>query len=133
MANQPNIPLDDYYLVFLNKVPNLLDESMDSSSYEGSLGEMFSIHTYIAFTMNKIIHHSQQNSEVVYQREMKPYADGNRLFRIFSFKNDRHVITTLIIIDSFDDERLYEKWTHFVESYIHGNEDDHDEAITGFI
>ena len=27
---------------------------------------------------------AQQNSETAYQREMEPYADGNRLFRICS-------------------------------------------------
>lgn len=27
---------------------------------------------------------AQQNSEVAYQREMEPYADGNRLFRVCS-------------------------------------------------
>ncbi len=37
-------------------VRNLLDGNMDSSSYEDSLREMFGIHAYIAFTMDKIIH-----------------------------------------------------------------------------
>lgn len=36
-------------------VRNLLDGNMDSSSYEDSLREMFGIHAYIAFTMDKII------------------------------------------------------------------------------
>ena len=27
---------------------------------------------------------TQQNSEAAYQREMEPYADGNRLFRVCS-------------------------------------------------
>ena len=51
-----NIPVDDYYPVFLDMVRNLLDGNMDSSSYEDSLREMFGIHAYIAFTMDKIIH-----------------------------------------------------------------------------
>lgn len=50
-----NIPVDDYYPVFLDMVRNLLDGNMDSSSYEDSLREMFGIHAYIAFTMDKII------------------------------------------------------------------------------
>ncbi len=37
-------------------VRNLLDGNMDSSSYEDSLRDMFGIHAYIAFTMDKIIH-----------------------------------------------------------------------------
>ncbi|CAF1233447.1 unnamed protein product [Rotaria sordida] len=173
LANRPNIPVDDYYPVFLDMVRNLLDGNMDSSSYEDSLREMFGIHAYIAFTMDKIIHNcvrqlhailtdessdaimrlysrtsgtvglvdnlystAQQNSEAAYQREMEPYADGNRLFRICSFKNDRRVTTTLIVIDSSDDEddeRISENWTHYVESYIRDNEGDHDEAITARI
>ncbi|CAF0864520.1 unnamed protein product [Rotaria sp. Silwood1] len=173
LANRPNIPVDDYYPVFLDMVRNLLDGNMDSSSYEDSLREMFGIHAYIAFTMDKIIHNcvrqlhaivtdessdaimrlysrasgtvglvdnlystAQQNSEVAYQREMEPYSDGNRLFRVCSFKNDRRVTTTLIVIDSSDDEddeRISENWTHYVESYIRDNEGNHDEAITSRI
>lgn len=37
-------------------VRNLLDGNMDSSSYEDSLRDMFGIHAYMAFTMDKIIH-----------------------------------------------------------------------------
>lgn len=36
-------------------VRNLLDGNMDSASYEDSLREMFGIHAYVAFTMDKII------------------------------------------------------------------------------
>ncbi|CAF2052224.1 unnamed protein product [Rotaria magnacalcarata] len=173
LANRPNIPVDDYYPVFLDMVRNLLDGNMDSSSYEDSLREMFGIHAYIAFTMDKMIHNcvrqlhaivtdessdaimrlysrtsgtvglvdhlyltAQQNSEAAYQREMEPYADGNRLFRVCSFKNDRRVTTTLIVIDSSDDdddERISENWTHYVESYIRDNESDHNGAITARI
>ncbi|CAF1206769.1 unnamed protein product [Adineta steineri] len=173
LSNRPNIPVDDYYPIFLDMVRNLLDGNMDSSSYEDSLREMFGIHAYIAFTMDKIIQNcvrqlhaivtdessdaimrlysrtngtvglvdnlystTQQNSEAAYQREMEPYADGNRLFRICSFKNDRRVATTLIVIDSSDDEddeRISQNWTRYVESYIRDNEGDHDEAITARI
>jgi len=38
-------------------VRNLLEGNMDSSTYEDSLREMFGIHAYIAFTMDKIIQH----------------------------------------------------------------------------
>lgn len=51
-----NIPVDEYYSVFLDMVRNLLDGNMDSLTYEDSLREMFGIHAYIAFTMDKIIH-----------------------------------------------------------------------------
>ncbi len=56
LSNRVNIPIDEYYPAFLDMVRNLLDGNMDSSSYEDSLREMFGIHAYIAFTMDKIIH-----------------------------------------------------------------------------
>jgi paired amphipathic helix protein Sin3a len=170
LSNRLNIPVDEYYSVFLDMVRNLLDGNMDSSSYEDSLREMFGIHAYIAFTMDKIIQNcvrqlhaivtddssdaimrlysrtngtaglvdnlysiSQQNIEAAYQREMESYADGNRLFRICSFKNDRRVTTSLILIDSSDDEdeeRITENGTHYTETYLHKNEGDHDETVT---
>lgn len=36
-------------------VRNLLDGNMEASQYEDSLREMFTIHAYIAFTMDKLI------------------------------------------------------------------------------
>lgn len=56
----PSLPLvdidvEDYYPAFLDMVRNLLDGNMDSSQYEDSLREMFTIHAYIAFTMDKLI------------------------------------------------------------------------------
>lgn len=36
-------------------VKNLLDGNLESSAYEDTLREMFSIHAYIAFTMDKIV------------------------------------------------------------------------------
>ncbi|CAF0731849.1 unnamed protein product [Rotaria sordida] len=173
LSNRPNISVEEYYPVFLDMVRNLLDGNMDSSSYEDSLREMFGIHAYIAFTMDKIIQNcirqlhaivtdessdaimrlyshtnstvglvdnlysiGQQNVEAIYQREMESYANGNRLFRICSFKNDHRVTTSLIIIDSSDDEdedRICENGTKYVESYLHKNEGDHDESITAHL
>ncbi|CAF1317350.1 unnamed protein product [Adineta ricciae] len=169
LSNRPNIPVDEYYSVFLDMVRNLLDGNMDSLTYEDSLREMFGIHAYIAFTMDKIIHNcvrqlqaivtdgssdsimrlyprhnstvglvdnlystAQQNAEAAYQREMEPYADGNRLFRVCSFKNERRVTTSLIVIDASEDEdeeRTIENGTHYTEAYLHGNEGDIDEVV----
>lgn len=50
-----DIDVEDYYPAFLDMVRNLLDGNMDSSQYEDSLREMFTIHAYIAFTMDKLI------------------------------------------------------------------------------
>ncbi|KAK9393848.1 paired amphipathic helix protein Sin3a [Crotalus adamanteus] len=50
-----DIEVEDYYPAFLDMVRNLLDGNMDSSQYEDSLRDMFTIHAYIAFTMDKLI------------------------------------------------------------------------------
>lgn len=47
--------MEDYYSVFLEMVRNLLDGNMEPAQYEDSLREMFTIHAYVAFTMDKLI------------------------------------------------------------------------------
>lgn len=36
-------------------IKNVLDGNMDSNAYEDTLREMFGIHAYIAFTMDKVV------------------------------------------------------------------------------
>ncbi|XP_045068919.1 SIN3 transcription regulator family member Aa isoform X3 [Coregonus clupeaformis] len=50
-----DIEVEDYYSSFLEMVRNLLDGNMESAQYEDSLREMFTIHAYTAFTMDKLI------------------------------------------------------------------------------
>uniref|UniRef100_A0AAR2JK20 Paired amphipathic helix protein Sin3a n=1 Tax=Pygocentrus nattereri TaxID=42514 RepID=A0AAR2JK20_PYGNA len=50
-----DIDVEDYYSAFLEMVRNLLDGNMETSQYEDQLREMFTIHAYIAFTMDKLI------------------------------------------------------------------------------
>lgn len=50
-----DVDVEDYYSVFLEMVRNLLDGNMEPAQYEDSLREMFTIHAYIAFTMDKLI------------------------------------------------------------------------------
>uniref|UniRef100_A0AAR2M0S8 Histone deacetylase interacting domain-containing protein n=1 Tax=Pygocentrus nattereri TaxID=42514 RepID=A0AAR2M0S8_PYGNA len=50
-----DIDVEDYYSAFLEMVRNLLDGNMEGSQYEDSLREMFTIHAYTAFTMDKLI------------------------------------------------------------------------------
>ncbi|XP_023205993.1 paired amphipathic helix protein Sin3a [Xiphophorus maculatus] len=50
-----DIEVEDYYSAFLEMVRNLLDGNMEASQYEDSLREMFTIHAYVAFTMDKLI------------------------------------------------------------------------------
>ena len=48
---------EEYYPYYLDMVKSLLDGNLESSAYEDSLREMFGIHAYIAFTMDKIVQH----------------------------------------------------------------------------
>jgi hypothetical protein len=97
---------------------------------------------------------AQLNAETAYQRDMESYADGNRLFRVcsvccrrrmitdlttnivsidFQFKNERRVNTTLIVLDSSDDEddeHVSDGWTKYLECYLGENDADRDEATT---
>uniref|UniRef100_A0A668A5L2 Paired amphipathic helix protein Sin3a n=1 Tax=Myripristis murdjan TaxID=586833 RepID=A0A668A5L2_9TELE len=50
-----DVDVEDYYSAFLEMVRNLLDGNMEPAQYEDSLREMFTIHAYIAFTMDKLI------------------------------------------------------------------------------
>ncbi|XP_073320341.1 paired amphipathic helix protein Sin3a-like [Pagrus major] len=55
MKEPMDVDVEDYYSVFLEMVRNLLDGNMEPAQYEDSLREMFTIHAYIAFTMDKLI------------------------------------------------------------------------------
>ncbi|XP_012282636.1 paired amphipathic helix protein Sin3a isoform X2 [Orussus abietinus] len=49
------IDIEDYYPAFLDMVKNVLDGNMESMAYEDTLREMFGIHAYIAFTLDKVV------------------------------------------------------------------------------
>lgn len=44
-----------YYGTFLELIKSLLDGNIEGSSYEDQLREMFGIHAYVAFTLDKVI------------------------------------------------------------------------------
>lgn len=47
--------LEEYYPAFLDMVRSLLDGSIDPAQYEDTLREMFTIHAYVGFTMDKLV------------------------------------------------------------------------------
>ncbi len=49
------VDVDQYYPHFLSMVKSLLDGNMEAANYEDSLREMFGIHAYLAFTLDKVI------------------------------------------------------------------------------
>ena len=51
---------EDYYPAFLDMVKNLLDGNMESQAYEDTLREMFGIHAYVSFTLDKVKQISEQ-------------------------------------------------------------------------
>lgn len=46
--------VEDYYPTFLDMLKSVLDGNMDSNHYEDSLREMFGIHAYTAFTLDRV-------------------------------------------------------------------------------
>lgn len=49
------VEVDQYYTHFLSMVKNLLDGNIEAIQFEDSLREMFGIHAYLAFTLDKVI------------------------------------------------------------------------------
>lgn len=49
------VELEEYYPAFLDMVRSLLDGNLESTQYEDTLREMFTIHAYIGFTIDKLI------------------------------------------------------------------------------
>lgn len=48
------IQVEDYYPTFLDMLKNVLDGNMEANNYEDSLREMFGIHAYVAFTLDRV-------------------------------------------------------------------------------
>lgn len=49
------VEVEQYYSHFLSMVKNLLDGNIEATQYEDSLREMYGIHAYVAFTLDKVI------------------------------------------------------------------------------
>ncbi|XP_069172117.1 paired amphipathic helix protein Sin3a isoform X6 [Procambarus clarkii] len=49
------IAIEDYYPAMLDMVKNVLDGNLESTAYEDTLREMFGIHAYTGFTMDKVV------------------------------------------------------------------------------
>lgn len=83
LRNKSDIACDEYYASFLDIVRNLLDGNMDSVQYEDTLREMFGIHAYIAFTLDKVVHNCVRQLQYLAQDECSTsirqiYADEQR-------------------------------------------------------
>lgn len=48
-----DVQAEDYYPAFLDMLKNVLDGNMDANNFEDSMREMYGIHAYISFTLDK--------------------------------------------------------------------------------
>lgn len=85
LRQKSEITVDEYYPVFLDIVRNLLDGNMDGVQYEDTLREMFGIHAYLAFTLDKVVHNCvrQVRSELFIKN---PTTTKITNFMIFQFQ-----------------------------------------------
>jgi paired amphipathic helix protein Sin3a len=51
----PGIVVDEYYPTFLNMAKSFMEGSVDSSSYEDTCREMFGVHAYLTFTIDRLV------------------------------------------------------------------------------
>lgn len=49
------IKVEEFYATFLDMLKNVLDGNMEAGNFEDSLREMFGIHAYIAFTLDRVV------------------------------------------------------------------------------
>lgn len=47
--------VENYFATLVDMIKQVLDGNLDSNQYEDNLREMFSIHAYIAFTLDKVV------------------------------------------------------------------------------
>lgn len=78
-------PVENYYSTFLDKVKALLDNNIENTAYEESLREMFGIHAYVAFTLDRVVSYAvRQLQHCVTERNA---IDCVELFHAESRKN----------------------------------------------
>nr|XP_022306846.1 paired amphipathic helix protein Sin3a-like isoform X1 [Crassostrea virginica]XP_022306847.1 paired amphipathic helix protein Sin3a-like isoform X1 [Crassostrea virginica] len=61
---------EEYYPYFLEMVKSLLDGNLESTQYEDQLREMYGIHAYIAFTMEKLVQNLVRQMQHIVQDEV---------------------------------------------------------------
>ncbi|KAH9526139.1 Paired amphipathic helix protein Sin3a [Dermatophagoides farinae] len=55
LRNNLNVKVENYFATLVDMIKQVLDGNLDSTQYEDNLREMFSIHAYIAFTLDKVV------------------------------------------------------------------------------
>ncbi|XP_069103169.1 paired amphipathic helix protein Sin3a-like isoform X1 [Argopecten irradians] len=90
---------EEYYPYFLEMIKSLLDGNMEPNQYEDQLREMYGIHAYIAFTMDKLVQNLvRQMQHIVtddvcckvtdmFEEEKKNKATGGRVATVHQRAN----------------------------------------------
>ena len=60
------LEIEEYYPVFLDMVKNVLDGNMESTAYEDTLRDMFGIHAYVAFTLDKVVTYAVRQVNLIF-------------------------------------------------------------------
>jgi paired amphipathic helix protein Sin3a len=55
LKKMPDIQVDEYYATFLNMAKNLMEGNIDSTTYEDTCREMFGVHAYVVFTIDRLV------------------------------------------------------------------------------
>uniref|UniRef100_A0AAQ4RMN1 Paired amphipathic helix protein Sin3a n=1 Tax=Gasterosteus aculeatus aculeatus TaxID=481459 RepID=A0AAQ4RMN1_GASAC len=143
-----DIEVEDYYSAFLEMVRNLLDGNMEASQYEDSLREMFTIHAYTAFTMDKLIQSivrqvtdlylsesasganggtastqsSRSPAEATYQRRAEQLMSDENCFKVMFSRSRSQVQLTVELLDTeeenSDEPMEAERWSDYVGRYL---------------
>ncbi|KAG7265334.1 LOW QUALITY PROTEIN: hypothetical protein CRUP_014370 [Coryphaenoides rupestris] len=133
-----DIEVEDYYSAFLEMVRNLLDGNMESSQYEDSLREMFTIHAYTAFTMDKLIQSIVRQLQHLVSDEIcvqtctwrraptgppgGPPPPRPRAAPVMFLRSRRPVQLTVELLDSEEDNSdepmEAERWSDYVGRYL---------------
>lgn len=50
-----DIDVEEYFSTLVDMVKQVLDGNLDSNQFEDNLREMFGIHAYISFTLDKVV------------------------------------------------------------------------------
>lgn len=106
------VELEEYYPAFLDMIRSLLDGNLDSAQYEDTLREMFTIHAYIGFTIDKVIHNiirqvirSRRWTDARHHGPVPPLIDSCFLFRRAQLQHLVSDEVCLQVVDLYLSER----------------------------
>ncbi|XP_046857434.1 paired amphipathic helix protein Sin3b-like isoform X2 [Xenia sp. Carnegie-2017] len=131
-----DVDVEEYYPVFLDMVRNLLDGNMESSSFEDTCREMFGVHAYIVFTIDKLVTNIVRQLQTIvvddtcvqvmdlYQQEQsREGAGGNSATQ--GLRKEEEISYQKKAEALLNDENCYKfivKWTDYVDKFVSNQE-----------